>query len=421
MLERLVAATSMVLCLVACSQNSTGPVGSLPAVRLADLKPDSSGYQVLFSFGVNPQGYDGAMPAAGLALRSCCTQKHKLGPSYGTTLQGGTSNNGTVFSFARSAKNKEQVVYNFGSGTSGEGPLDLVAGGADEFYGTTVGGGTYGAGTIFSVNVGTGSGTTVHSFGATSDGAEPKAGMIYYPQAFFGTTSAGGTYGEGTVFALHGSGEEQTLYSFGAGADGAYPVARLAYGTIKNTFYGTTESGGAYSDGTIFSITTTGVETVLFSFSGANGRSPEAGLSDIDGVLYGTTYAGGSSDSGTVFAANENGSGSVRVLHSFASDGVDGVNPEASLIERRGRLYGTTSAGGGAGEGTVFDVDAKSGKERILHAFGVGVENDGADPSAHLNYLGGKLYGTTQLGGYAAPSCYISGGCHLGTVFSLKP
>ena len=115
------------------------------------------------------------------------------------------------------------------------------------------------------------------------------------------------------------------------------------------------------------------------------------------------------------------GSGSVRVLHSFASDGVDGVNPEASLIERRGRLYGTTSAGGGAGEGTVFDVDAKSGKERILHAFGVGVENDGADPSAHLNYLGGKLYGTTQLGGYAAPSCYISGGCHLGTVFSLKP
>jgi uncharacterized repeat protein (TIGR03803 family) len=343
-----------------------------------------------------------------------------VGPWYGTTLEGGTSNNGTIFSFVKNSKQPEQVVYDFGSGTSGAEPLALLPNGGS-FYGTTASGGAYGGGTIFSFDPRTGTGTTVHSFGASSDGVEPKAGMIYYPQAIWGTTLKGGAYGEGTVFALHGSGGEQPLHSFGGDADGAYPAASLTYGTIENTFYGTTESGGAYGDGTIFSITTDGVESVLFSFNGSNGRTPEASLVDVDGVLYGTTYAGGADDSGTVFAASETGSGSVQVLHSFRNDGTDGVNPEARVSIRNGKLYGTTSGGGAASEGTIFELDATTGRERIVHAFGVGVANDGADPSAPMIFRGGLFYGTTQLGGYAAPSCYFSNGCHLGTIFSFRP
>jgi uncharacterized repeat protein (TIGR03803 family) len=82
------------------------------------------------------------------------------------------------------------------------------------------------------------------------------------------------------------------LHSFGAKSDGTQPLASLI--EVKGKLYGTTEYGGAYGLGTVFSITLSGREKVLHSFdNGTDGTLPNAGLVDVDGTLYGTTLTGG--------------------------------------------------------------------------------------------------------------------------------
>jgi uncharacterized repeat protein (TIGR03803 family) len=214
------------------------------------------------------------------------------------------------------------------------------------------------------------------------------------------------------------------LHSFGGGADGKTPVAGLI--DVKGHLYGTTRYGGAYGHGTVFSITPGGTEKVLHSFAGgSDGAEPLASLIEVKGTLYGTTESGGANscdglgNCGTVFSITP--SGTEKVLHSFAG-GSDGAFPVASLMNVKGRLYGTTAYGGtnqhhcgsscySAG-GTIFSI-TPSGTEKVLHSFAKGT--DGSYPSASLTDLGGTLYGTTELGGGSA----CQAGC--GTVFALTP
>jgi uncharacterized repeat protein (TIGR03803 family) len=124
--------------------------------------------------------------------------------------------------------------------------------------------------------------------------------------------------------------------------DGEYPNAGLI--NVNNTLYGTTYGGGAYDDGTVFSITTSGKTTVLHSFGmTGDGEYPNAGLFNVNGTLYGTTFeGGGETEGGTVFAITT--SGKETVLHRFTGSG-DGEYPNAGLIDVGGTLYGTTPAG----------------------------------------------------------------------------
>ena len=123
-------------------------------------------------------------------------------------------------------------------------------------------------------------------------------------------------------------------------------------------FYGTTSAGGTYGIGTVFRITPSGALTTLHSFTGSDGANPEAALvQSADGSFYGTTNAGGPSGHGngygTVFRITP--TGVLTTIHSFA--GSDGFSPQASLIQGSdGNLYGTTSAGGDKGIGTVFKI-----------------------------------------------------------------
>jgi len=177
----------------------------------------------------------------------------------------------------------------------------------------------------------------------------------------YGTTSSGGgtvscTGGCGTVFKITTAGIETVLHSFGHDSDGVFPYAGLI--NVKGSLYGTTAIGGASGPGTVFKITTAGVETVLYSFKvGSDGANPYAGLIDVAGTLYGTTVHGGTGSCtagcGTVFKITTKGM--ETVLHSF-KDGRDGANPYAGLIDVAGTLYGNTSVGGASGNGTVFKV-----------------------------------------------------------------
>jgi uncharacterized repeat protein (TIGR03803 family) len=139
----------------------------------------------------------------------------------------------------------------------------------------------------------------------------PSAALIQGTDGnFYGTTTLGGTIGNGTVFKITESGIETVLYNFGTNPnDGANPKASLTIGTDGN-FYGTTYSGGTDNKGIVFKITPSGMETVLYRFLGGSndGANPAANLIiGTDGNFYGTTYNGGTDNKGIVFKITGNG------------------------------------------------------------------------------------------------------------------
>ena len=116
----------------------------------------------------------------------------------------------------------------------------------------------------------------------------------------------------------------------------------------------------------MFSLSVAGKETVLYSFGGAanDGLNPYASLvMDSGGNLFGTTKAGGAYGAGgphrggTVFKLSP--TGTETILYSFGAGGAsDGSAPQATLVvDDAGNLYGTTGGGGAHGDGTVFKID----------------------------------------------------------------
>lgn len=238
---------------------------------------------------------------------------------------------------------------------------------------------------------------------------------------------------------------ESTIYEFPGSPNGAGPFAGLLAGA-KGEFYGVTNGGGTvgpsgFTDGTVFEISASGTEKVLYTFQGGNdGAGDEAGLvSDSAGNLYGATSAGGGSSScgdgcGVVYELQHGQGGyTERILHVFTA-GRDGALPIASLLlGKNGVLYGTTNGGGTgtcsapsepAGCGVVFKLTPSGStyKEKILHSFQGGM--DGETPrSALIADDKGNLYGTTEFGGKIHAGCLASGSgtTSCGTVFELTP
>jgi uncharacterized repeat protein (TIGR03803 family) len=281
-------------------------------------------------------------------------------------------------------------------------------------YGTTPLGGSAGLGTIFAVTT-NGLERVEYSFHG-SDGNAPSSELVNLNGTLYGTTDFGGsggcTAGCGNIFAITSSGNKVWTYSFQGGTDGAYPEAGLVYVNSNNTLYGTTIDGGGSvacsgGCGTIFAFTSSGSERVITFFrGGTDGASPTARLINVNDTLYGTTSAGGRNGHGTVFDLDLV-TGHERVLYSFAA-GTDGATPYTGLVDVNGTLYGTTNFGGaGCGCGTIFAVTASSGTEKVIHSFAGGT--DGAYPHADLIDVNGTLYGTTSRGGAH----------NRGTVFSV--
>jgi uncharacterized repeat protein (TIGR03803 family) len=163
-----------------------------------------------------------------------------------------------------------------------------------------------GCGTVFSVDARSGLEQVVYRFKSTSnapDGAYPAARLLAIGRALYGTTLGGGDTLQGTVFKVTDSGVERVLHSFSCcspRSDGIYPLDGLI--PSGGDLYGTTREGGSGRDGTIFKITMSGAENVVYSFAGkSDGAYPAAVLTALDRVLYGTTASGGSTGEGTVF------------------------------------------------------------------------------------------------------------------------
>ena len=351
------------------------------------------------------------------------------GNFYGTTTFGGANNAGSVFKIT--PHGKVTTVYSFCSQmgcTDGQVPNDSLMQTVDgNFYGTTYEGGVSNNGTIFELTP-EGVLTTLHSFcsSSCSDGVFPYAGLTLAPDGeFYGVTSrTGGPISiYGTVFEMSQIGQLTTLYTFCAQTnciDGTSGARGLTLASNGN-FYGVTGDGGAQNAGTIFKITPKGEFRTLHSFNRSDGSTPNPLIQATNGNLYGTTLGGGTNNSGVIFELTAEGQ--FQVLYNFCSqvNCSDGANPYAPLMEGSdGNFYGTTAFGGvqinqgSLGFGTVFQI-TPAGQFTTLHTFCTAGRDcaDGAFPQAGLTQgTDGNFYGMTH-GLLACP-----GNC--GTVFKLS-
>ena len=306
---------------------------------------------VLHSFGATAT--DGTLPFAGLVMDGS-------GNLYGTTTGGGVPtgvgahSQGTVFKITPAGT--ETILYSFTGGSDGGNPeAGLLMDSGGNLYGTTQQGGSSNDGTVFKLTP-AGNKTILHSFAGGADGSGPLAALIMDGGGnLYGTTTVGGSSNNGTVFKLTPAGNETILHSFAGGADGSGPRAGLIMDSSGN-LYGTTYQGGSSNNGTVFKITPSGAESVLHDFgaTATDGTLPLAGLiMDGNGNLYGTTSLGVGSE-GTVFKITP--AGTETILYTFTG-GSDGGSPEAGLVMgSNGNLYGTTYAGGAGSLGTVFEI-----------------------------------------------------------------
>ena len=268
--------------------------------------------------------------------------------------------------------------------------------------------GASGCGTIFQFTP-SGTYTQLYEFKSYADGFYPTAGLVEGSDgALYGTTSAAGANGHGTIYRFSSAGL-QTLYSF-SGTDGSAPSILVP---AKNTsFYGITASGGSGGKGTVFTFNGSGSLTTLYNFTGqADGGTPSSLILMADGNLYGATSAGGSASGGTVFQLTPGGA--LTTLYSF-SGSTSGSGP-ANLVAGSGRLFGT--AGGGVfGGGNIFELTL-TGELRTLYAFfySLTASFGGDGPTGLVRAPDGSFYGTTAAGG--ALGCQYGQGC--GSVFHL--
>jgi uncharacterized repeat protein (TIGR03803 family) len=243
---------------------------------------------------------------------------------------------------------------------------------------------------------------------ANDDGAYPASGLILHGKTLFGTTSAGGAAGYGTVFQMDidGSGFS-TLYNFTNGTDGAAPEAPLLL--AGGMLYGTASAGGASNDGTIFVLDpgTTNF-SILYTFTnGVDGAGPAAGLVLSGSTLYGTTTGTTSGSSyGTLFMIDTNSS-SFSVIHRFSTPveyyetNSDGFLPSGPLVVSGGTLYGAAYDGGPHGTGTLFTNNGTNfGSIYPFAAGGFPIPNHGgANPLGGVVLSGATLYGAAYGGG----------------------
>ncbi len=261
--------------------------------------------KLLYSFS----GPDGANPQAGVIFDSA-------GNLYGATVGGGSGNAGTVFKLSPPAGGQTawtlSTLFAFNGSSNGYLPTGtLIMDKSGNIYGTTVNGGTANDGVAYELSPAGGgvpwTEKVLASFGA-SNGIEPYAGLVLDSAGnLYGTTANGGAYNHGAVFELTppGTWTEQVLLSFN-GTDGAYAFPNLTI-DASGTLYGVTGGGGKTGDGTIFKLTppakgkTGWTETVLTSLTGKNGDGPSAAVLLEGGDIFGTAVNGGKHNDGTVF------------------------------------------------------------------------------------------------------------------------
>ncbi len=354
----------------------------------------------LFRFNINTSTYtllhtmgnmDGTYPFGRLVLAS-------NGKFYGSTSAGGTNYAGVLYSY-HPATSTFAVVHNM----SDSGLSAMWSGMIEDPVGRLVGlcsaGGGGSNGAMFSLNIGTGQVTELVSFNY-SLGSSPHGRLIRATNGlFYGLTNTGGAVfngiGRGILFSF-----DPVTDQFTRCADLSYTLGGNPLGSpveVNGRIYALCSSGGAGDGGTIVEYDPMANTLVKRrDLSTAVGSLPEKGLFKAsNGRLYGTTTVGGSNGAGTLFEFDPV-SNALVILHAFNAS--DGTMTMADVMQAsNGLLYGTSSAGGSNGLGTLWSYDLNTAVFDKLFDFNT---NDGSGPAGQLlEALPGKLFGTFQADG----------------------
>jgi uncharacterized repeat protein (TIGR03803 family) len=362
----------------------------IPAfLLLAPLAASAQGYLVVHSFD-SPLG---ANPNAPLL------QNPGDGFLYGTTSAGGANADGTIFKMDANGNNFA-VLHDFNTTDGSQPESGLILASNGFLYGTTDNGGTFGNGTIFKIDTAGGNFSTIRHLDGDADGEEPRGRLVQATDTnLYGVTHSGGANNSGTLYRIDLNGTAfAVLHVFGTSTEGTRPGAGLIQAS-DGLLYGTTEFAAAgVGDGTVFRANLNGSNlTTLHTFAGApnDGQTPAAELLEAsDGILYGTTEFGGTQNGGIVFTLHRDGTG-FQSLHDLG--GADGSRPRSPLVEDQALLWGTAYGAGANNGGTLFHITRAGALFGVVHDYAVA---GGEHP--HAAVLVGSdraLYGTTEVGG----------------------
>jgi len=308
-------------------------------------------------------------------------------------------------------------TYPIGAGSySGIVAPQVMSQGRDgNFYSTIANNGTHNVGTVYKMTI-AGAPTTIYTFcslTSCADGGYPFGGVtLGFDGNFYGTTQGGGSHAAGTVFKVTPTGTLTTFWNFANGTDDSVPIYTTSLGQDGN-MYGV--SVGQYNGqyGAFFKVSASGLFKALRDFNYVNGANPNLPTQGTDGNFYGTAQFGGdpTCKCGVVYKATA--AGAITVLHTFKGYPTDGYRPIGILVQGTdGNFYGTTYRGGVNNEGSVFKI-TPSGAYTLLYSFKfVNGNFDAQLPVAGLT-LGtdGNLYGVGSAGGSK----------NAGAIFKITP
>ena len=314
------------------------------------------------------------------------------GNYYGLTNTGGTNFFGSLFKITSTGV--FTVLTGFNGAIIGDAPNESLIQATDfAFYGTTLNGGTNNQGTIFKICGGVYS--VLHSFKTTTEGGLPKGSLVQATDGnFYGITSTGGTSNSGTIFKITSAGIFTVLHHLVSASEGNLAQGSLIQGA-DGYLYGFTSAGGTSNSGTVFKISTAGALRVIRQLvSSTDGSNPEGNLAKgaggADSFFYGMTRS-------RIFKISPNGT--IFTILRTLTAATDGNNPLGSLVRATdGNFYGTNSTGGTiSNSGTIFKI-TPAGTFTVLRNLSLSL--DGGTPKGNLiQAADGFLYGLTSAGG----------------------
>lgn len=371
---------------------------------------------------------------------------------YGFTSEGGSSNNGVLFSFDIVAQ-QYALLYSFDGAANGANPKGkLLLANNGLLYGVTSKGGANNGGVLFSYNIATAAFTKLHDFTFIS-GIEPDGGLVEHSAGeLFGLTYRGGVNDKGVLFqytisgnvyqdlvdfnALNGENPRGTLlktpngYLMGLTTNGGVNSNGVVFGyrVSSNTFtkhvdlstltggnpegsllfhpasakcFGLATQDGANNEGTLFQLDTNGTAFLkLYDFQQLTGGHPKGALSMVgNNKLLGNTYDGGPANYGTAFTINTNGT-------NYAASGIYdffgvGANPAGSFLlsSAQDKYYCLTLNGGLTSNGMLVSVDTATFNLSASFSFNDAGADGGFPVGGIIKATNGKVYGTTSKGG----------------------
>lgn len=356
-------------------------------------------YGVLFKYNISTATYTdlidfndtlGYLPFGGVI-------QSKNGKLYGTTWQGGAYNLGTIYEL-NTVTNQRTIKFNIGYAAYGQRPVGgLVQLSKTQLLGVCSQGGKFNRGTLFELNLKTEKIKVLHDFELTT-GSNPFTSIMKASNGkIYGSTYNGGAYNNGVCFEYDTTTKTYRVVNDYQSIRTVYKLIELPNGVLA----GCSNDGGDSSSGTLFYLDPkTNQLDIKVHFNSAIGNGPSAELlSAKNGKLYGSTSYGGGYDLGTLFEFDPT-SNTIKKLLDFDYD-VSGGDMNAGLIQASDdKLYGTTSTGGSHNAGLIFSYDLATSKYDSLHNFEGGATGDGPE-GALLQAGNAKLYGNTQSGGNA--------------------